>query len=108
MLDLAEADGDLVVLAEPDGTFLAKDIIKLLAYSEEVDAVLGTRTTNELIWEGANMGAFLPRPPKGRTLVLGAGKAGGSMAQALEALWPAASGKAAASMCGHLQLRCSK
>ena len=37
----------------------------------------------------ASMGAFLPQPPKGRTLVLGAGKAGGSMAQALEALWPA-------------------
>ena len=38
----------------------------------------------------ASMGAHLPRPPpKGRTLVLGAGKAGGSMAQALEALWPA-------------------
>jgi len=36
-----------------------------------------------------NMQAFLPPPPKGRTLVLGAGKAGGSMAQALEALWPA-------------------
>ena len=31
----------------------------------------------------------LPKPPKGRTLVLGAGKAGGSMAQAVEALWPA-------------------
>lgn len=37
----------------------------------------------------ANMGAHLPPPPKGRTVVLGAGKAGGSMAQALEALWPA-------------------
>ena len=38
----------------------------------------------------ASMGAHLPAPPaKGRTLVLGAGKAGGSMAQALEALWPA-------------------
>ncbi|MDA7415303.1 glycerate kinase [Xenophilus arseniciresistens] len=37
----------------------------------------------------ANMGAHLPPPPRGRTLVLGAGKAGGSMAQALEALWPA-------------------
>ncbi len=34
------------------------------------------------------MAPFLPAPPKGRTLVLGAGKAGGSMAQALEALWP--------------------
>lgn len=36
-----------------------------------------------------NTAAFLPSPPKGRTIVLGAGKAGGSMAQAVEALWPA-------------------
>jgi len=36
-----------------------------------------------------NTAAFLPPPPKGRTIVLGAGKAGGSMAQAVEALWPA-------------------
>ena len=56
---LTEATGDLIVLAEPDGTFLAHDIVKLLAYSDEVDVVFGTRTTNELIWEGANMGAFL-------------------------------------------------
>ncbi len=40
-----------------------------------------------------NMASVLPPPPDaasgGRTIVLGAGKAGGSMAQALEALWPA-------------------
>jgi hydroxypyruvate reductase len=35
-----------------------------------------------------NMGAYLPKPPPGRTLVIGAGKAGGSMVQAVEALWP--------------------
>ena len=35
-----------------------------------------------------NTAAFLPKPPKGRTLVLGAGKAAGAMAQAVEALWP--------------------
>jgi hydroxypyruvate reductase len=35
-----------------------------------------------------NTQAFLPNPPKGRTLVLGAGKAGGAMAHAVEALWP--------------------
>jgi hydroxypyruvate reductase len=37
-----------------------------------------------------NTAAWLPTPPdpaKGRTLVLGAGKAGGAMAQAVEALW---------------------
>lgn len=36
-----------------------------------------------------NTAPHLPPPPKGRTLVLGAGKAGGAMAQAVEALWPA-------------------
>jgi hydroxypyruvate reductase len=39
-----------------------------------------------------NMAAHLPPPPdpgKGRTIVIGAGKAGGAMAQAVEALWPA-------------------
>ena len=36
-----------------------------------------------------NTAAYLPKPPaKGRTLVIGAGKAGGAMAQAVEALWP--------------------
>ena len=35
-----------------------------------------------------NMAAHLPQPPRGRTLVLGAGKAGGAMVHALEALWP--------------------
>ena len=35
-----------------------------------------------------NTAACLPKAPKGRTVVIGAGKAGGSMAQAVEALWP--------------------
>lgn len=34
------------------------------------------------------LAGFLPPVPKGRTLVLGAGKAGGAMAHALDALWP--------------------
>jgi glycosyltransferase involved in cell wall biosynthesis len=56
---LRDSTGDLVVLAEPDGTFLADDIIKLLAFSDECQVVLGTRTTREMIWEGANMDWFL-------------------------------------------------
>lgn len=35
-----------------------------------------------------NLAPHLPKPPKGRTLVLGAGKAAASMAQALEKHWP--------------------
>ena len=35
-----------------------------------------------------SMAPHLPQPPKGRTVVIGAGKAGGSMAAAVDALWP--------------------
>jgi len=56
---MQEATGELLILAEPDGTFVGRDILKLLAYSEDFDMVCGTRTTRELIWEQANMGWFL-------------------------------------------------
>jgi glycosyltransferase involved in cell wall biosynthesis len=56
---LAEANGDLVVMAEPDGTFRADDVYKLLAYAGDAELVLGTRTTREMIWEQANMGVAL-------------------------------------------------
>ncbi|MFM9886102.1 MAG: glycerate kinase [Burkholderiales bacterium] len=36
-----------------------------------------------------NTAPFLPSPPAGRTVVVGAGKAAGAMAQAVDALWPA-------------------
>jgi glycosyltransferase involved in cell wall biosynthesis len=52
---LLEATGELIVVAEPDGTFLPQDITKLLVYSNECDVVFGTRTTRELIWADANM-----------------------------------------------------
>jgi glycosyltransferase involved in cell wall biosynthesis len=53
---LREATGDFIILAEPDGTFLGRDVIKLLSYADDFDLVCGTRTTRELIWDGANMG----------------------------------------------------
>lgn len=56
---LREVGGDLVVLAEPDGTFRPEDIHKLLVYSDECDVVFGTRTTREMVWDGANMDRFL-------------------------------------------------
>ena len=56
---LREATGDLVIMAEPDGTFIGRDVVKLLAYAEDFDMVCGTCTTRELIWEQANMGWFL-------------------------------------------------
>jgi glycosyltransferase involved in cell wall biosynthesis len=56
---LREASGDIIILAEPDGTFMGRDVLKLLAYADDFDMVCGTRTTRELIWEQANMGWFL-------------------------------------------------
>ena len=56
---LREARGDIIILAEPDGTFIGRDVLKLLAYADDFDMVCGTRTTRELIWQQANMGWFL-------------------------------------------------
>ena len=53
---MKEASSDLIVTVEPDGTFVAKDIEKLLLYGEDFDVVFGTRTSRALIWTGANMG----------------------------------------------------
>lgn len=54
-----EATCDLIVVCEPDDTFLASDIYKLLSYSTELDIVYGSRTVKNLIWHNANMGYFL-------------------------------------------------
>jgi glycosyltransferase involved in cell wall biosynthesis len=56
---LQEAEGDLLIVAEPDGTFLGRDVHKLLAYSMDFEIVYGSRTVNDFIWTGANMGPFL-------------------------------------------------
>ena len=56
---LRGATSDLIVMAEPDGTFMARDVLKLLAYSDDFEMICGTRTTRELIWAHANMGWFL-------------------------------------------------
>lgn len=56
---LEEATGDLLIISEPDGTFSGHDIIKMLAYSDDVPVVFGTRTSREFVWEGANMGFLL-------------------------------------------------
>ncbi len=56
---LAEATGDILIIAEPDGTFSGNDVIKLLAYSDDAPVIFGTRTQREFVWDGANMGWFL-------------------------------------------------
>jgi len=56
---LRESDSDLTALCEPDGTFVATDLFKLLEFTRDFDVVYGSRTMNDLIWQGANMGWFL-------------------------------------------------
>jgi len=56
---LREASANLIVTCEPGGTFSAKDLLKLLVYSEDFEVVFGTRTSKVCIWDGANMNWFL-------------------------------------------------
>ncbi len=58
MRALSEANGDLIVMTEVDGTFLPSDLHKFLLYSEEFPVVFGTRTSRAAIWSGA----FMPFP----------------------------------------------
>ena len=52
---MEEASGDILILTEADGSFRSKDIPKFLEYLRDSDMVIGTRTTREMIEQGANM-----------------------------------------------------
>ena len=54
---MREATGDLIVTCEPDGTFRASDLDRLLVYSQEYDVVFGTRTSRNPVWSGGDPGA---------------------------------------------------
>lgn len=58
MRGMREAQGDLVVTVEADGTFDPRDIEKFLLYSRDFEVVFGTRTSRAAIWSGA----FMPFP----------------------------------------------
>lgn len=59
MRGLDEATGDYIIVAEPDGTFSGRDMMKLIVYADDFDFVIGTRTLRELVHPGANMGWFI-------------------------------------------------
>lgn len=46
---------DLLIIAEPDGTFDGRDVSKLLAYSDDFEMVFGSRTHVPLIRRGSAM-----------------------------------------------------
>ena len=53
------ATGDILILVEADGTFRAKDLGKFLEFLKDSDMTIGTRTTREMIEQGANMVGLL-------------------------------------------------
>jgi len=59
-LDHGEKTGaDILVITEADGSFQASDLPKLLHYLGDAQMVLGTRTTRQMVQQGANMDKML-------------------------------------------------
>lgn len=56
---LDRAIGDILVVVEADHSFKSRDLSKLLEYLKDADMVIGTRTTKEMIEQGANMRGLL-------------------------------------------------
>ncbi len=54
-----ESKGDIIILTEGDGSFRAKDVSKLLEYLKDCDMAIGTRTTRQMIEQGANMDSLV-------------------------------------------------
>jgi UDP-N-acetylglucosamine diphosphorylase / glucose-1-phosphate thymidylyltransferase / UDP-N-acetylgalactosamine diphosphorylase / glucosamine-1-phosphate N-acetyltransferase / galactosamine-1-phosphate N-acetyltransferase len=52
---MTAATGDILVLVEADGSFRARDVVKLLVYLDDAGMVMGTRTTRQMVQQGANM-----------------------------------------------------
>jgi len=55
MAGMSAATGDILVLVEADGSFRARDVVKLLVYLDDAGMVMGTRTTRQMVQQGANM-----------------------------------------------------
>lgn len=52
---MSAATGAILALVEADGTFRARDLEKLVAYIDDAGMVMGTRTTKQMVEQGANM-----------------------------------------------------
>jgi NDP-sugar pyrophosphorylase family protein len=56
---MEQTENDIMILTEADGSFHSKDIPKFLEYLKDTDMVIGTRTTRDMIEQGANMDSIL-------------------------------------------------
>lgn len=57
---LKKTKADLMIVVEPDGSFDGRDVVKLLAYSDDFDTVFGSRTHLPLIQKDSDM-TFIKR-----------------------------------------------
>lgn len=56
---IREARGDYIILCEPDGSFVGKDVEKFLVYSKDgYDVILGSRTGQNTPLSGSDMGLW--------------------------------------------------
>lgn len=52
---IENSKSELLIIAEPDGTFFGKDVLKLLSYSDNFDTVFASRTYLPLIERNSEM-----------------------------------------------------
>ena len=52
---IKSAKGDYICVCEADQTFVATDLNRLVAYLDQFEVVLGSRTSSNLIWSNAYM-----------------------------------------------------
>lgn len=52
---MAATTGDIIILVEADASFTPDDLPKFFSYLRDADMVIGTRTTKQMIQQGANM-----------------------------------------------------
>lgn len=56
---ISYATGDYIILSEPDGSYLGKDIEKFLLYAQDnYDVILGSRTGQNTLLSGADMNVW--------------------------------------------------
>ncbi len=56
---MKRASGDYIILMRADGSYMAKDVQKFFVYTDDFDMILGTRTSKEMIWRGADLWSVL-------------------------------------------------
>lgn len=52
---IQSTNADLIIIADPDGSFDGRDAVKLLAYSDDFEMVFGSRTHVPLVQKGSDM-----------------------------------------------------